>query len=133
VTGAAKCLSALGSQELLVLKDPLFLISNRALLLSAGIVELLLAAYLLASKDSLMGLKAIAFLTSLIAIYRLGLVLLRTTKPCGCLGTLTQAIHLSPENADRIMKTILCFMAIGSITFLIKHFRDCSRVEALSV
>jgi hypothetical protein len=35
-------------------------------------------------------------------------------RPCNCLGNLTDALHISPQTADNIMKLLLAYLLIGS-------------------
>jgi hypothetical protein len=39
-------------------------------------------------------------------------------RPCGCLGNLTDALHISPVLADDIMKVVLAYLFISSYGLL---------------
>lgn len=39
-------------------------------------------------------------------------------KPCGCLGSLTQALDISEQVADSCMKVALCYLLVGSYATL---------------
>ena len=56
--------------------------------------------------------------------YRIGLWWIGWQKPCSCLGNLTDALHISPQVADNVMKGLLAFMLIGSVSLLILHQRQ---------
>jgi hypothetical protein len=39
-------------------------------------------------------------------------------RPCSCLGSFTDAIHVSPQVADNVMKSLLAYLFIGSYGIL---------------
>jgi hypothetical protein len=43
------------------------------------------------------------------------------------MGSLTEALHLSPEAADNIMKVVLAYLLAGSCSLLIWQWRQNSR------
>jgi hypothetical protein len=45
-------------------------------------------------------------------------------RPCGCMGSLTTALHLSDQAADNIMKVVLAYLLIGSYGLLIRQWRQ---------
>ena len=51
-------------------------------------------------------------------LLRFGLWWMGWHKPCNCLGNLTDALHLSPQTADNIMKVVLAYLLIGSYGLL---------------
>jgi len=52
-------------------------------------------------------------------VYRLGLWWMHWHRPCSCLGNLTDALHISPQVADNVMKVLLAYLLIGSYGLLI--------------
>lgn len=130
LTAAAKLWSAFGETTLLREADPLFGLSFRTLTLVAASLEIGVAAICLL-RPAVDGLLAVAWLSTAFLAYRLGLWWIGWKKPCSCLGNLTDALHISPQLADNVMKGLLAFMFIGSVSLLIMHFRQ-GRVVAAS-
>lgn len=121
-TATAKFWSAFGETTLLREADPLFGLSFRTLVLVAAALELGVAAICLL-RPAVDGLLAIAWLSTAFLTYRIGLWWIGWKKPCSCLGNLTDALHISPQLADNIMKGLLAFMLIGSVALLVAHRR----------
>lgn len=69
------------------------------------------------------GLLSVAGLSILLATYRITKWLFGVGEPCSCLGNLTDALNISPQLADNIMKGVLAFMFVGSVSLLILHWR----------
>ena len=66
----------------------------------------------------------VAWLATNFLLYRLSLGWIGYEKPCGCLGNLTDALHLSPQTADTAMKIVLAYLLIGSYTALFWHWQQ---------
>jgi len=64
-----------------------------------------------------------AALATSFLVYRIGLVLVGYYRPCSCMGSLTEELHISPEIADMAMKIILAYLLIGSYGSLIWLWR----------
>jgi hypothetical protein len=60
----------------------------------------------------------LAWLATSFLFYRFGLLLTGYHKPCGCLGNITDALHISPKNVDVGMKVILFYLLFGSYASL---------------
>lgn len=104
VTGLVKLVSAGGEARSLNLRDPLIYLTNRQAFLAVGVLELVLAGYLVFGKRLQLQLLALAWLTTNFAIYRLALWWGNIAKPCGCLGN---AMDWSPwllKHQDSVMK-----------------------------
>jgi len=114
VTGMAKLISSLGSAEVLGQMDPLLKISFRHLLFAVGLLELAVSTSCLLFLKPKLSLMLVAWLSTNFLAYRIGLVLIDYHKPCSCMGTLTDAIHLPPSLADLMMKSIMIYLVIGS-------------------
>lgn len=123
VTGIAKVWSAFGQAKLLAMADPITGISFGHLMLAVGSLELVIAGTFLFSKSRKLAPPLIAWLATNFVVYRLGLWWLGWRKPCSCLGNLTDALHLSPQLADNLMKAILAYMLIGSYGLLFWRWR----------
>jgi hypothetical protein len=61
-------------------------------------------------------------------VYRLGLWWMDWHRPCNCLGNLTDALHISPQAADNVMKVLLAYLLIGSYALLSWHWRQKQRL-----
>jgi hypothetical protein len=78
------------------------------------------------------GLGAIAWVSTVLLVYRFSLWWIGWKKPCKCLGNLTDALHISPQLADDVMKGLLAFMFIGSVSLLVMHYRQNRAAGSLS-
>ena len=123
-TGLAKVFSATGPAPALDLADPLLGIPFRHLLLLVGLAELGIAFFCLFTDKEKLSLLAVAWLSTNFLVYRLGLWFIGWHKPCGCLGNLTDLLHISPTAADNIMKGVLAFLLLGSYALLIDMWRQ---------
>ena len=106
VTGLAKVISAIGHARVLDAPDPLFGIPLRLVLLLVGQAELFIAFFCLFTKLRNFSLLAVAWVSSNFLVYRLGLWFIDWHQPCGCLGNLTDLLHISPRLADNTMKVM---------------------------
>jgi len=113
-TALAKIVSAFGTAQALQTADPIFAIQFRFLFLVVGAIELMAGLFCLMGKRLGLRLLLIAWLATSFVIYRLGLLWLGYHKPCGCLGTFTDALHISPQVADLALKIVLAYFLIGS-------------------
>jgi hypothetical protein len=118
-TGFAKILSAFGSAELLVVKDPLVGIPFRYLLIAAGVLETVIGCICFFSNNKWLAAFFIACLATNFLIYRFSLWCINWYSPCHCLGNLTDAIHVSPQIADNVMKVVLAYLLVGSYATLL--------------
>ena len=126
-TGVAKIVSVFGKAKLLDYHDPITDFSFRHLMILAAIVEIAVGLFCLLSDRSVLGTKLIAWLATVLIGYRFGLWLVDWKSPCLCLGALTDAIRISPEVADTVMKAILVYFVVGSYLILICNPRARSR------
>lgn len=119
LTAAAKLLSATGQVRALDAHDPLLMLSYRSVFILVGALECAVAACLILSRRNVFKLQNIAWLSNSFLVYRLGLLWMGVTMPCGCLGTLTAALGISPRIADFWMKVVLAYLLFGSAVFLV--------------
>jgi|SRR5215471_9820322 len=124
LTGIAKGWSAIGQAKLLAAADPITGISFGHLMLLVAVLELGIAGICLFGKSQKFALGLIAWLSTNFVIYRLGLWWMGWKRPCSCLGNLTDALHLSPQLADNIMKCVLAYLLVGSYGLLIWQWRE---------
>jgi len=123
VTGIAKILSSLGNSKFLDLVDPITGIKFGQLMLLVGVAEIAIALICFFGKRQTLALGLVAWTSTIFVVYRLGLWWMGWKKPCSCLGNLTDALHISPQTADNIMKVLLAYLLIGSYGLLIWKWR----------
>ena len=123
ITGVAKIWSAFGSSKLLAVIDPIFSVQFGQLFLGVGAVEIGIALVCFFGKRQALDLMLVAWLSTGFALYRLGLWWMDWHRPCSCLGNLTDALHISPQAADNIMKMVLAYLLIGSCGLLFWNWR----------
>ena len=127
ITALAKIISAFGIQPILARTDPILIISYRNLFWSVGGIELVVAAFCLLQNRMLVNLGLIAWISSEVLVYRLGLWLIGWKLPCVCLGSMTGAIHIPQNVAALIMRCVLSYLAIGSFYILYRLWRQDER------
>lgn len=118
VTAIAKCISAMGSARILANPDPIFGLPFRNMFWIVGIIELAISAVCFLSKSLRLPASLVAWLATNFLLYRLGLVWIHYHEPCGCLGNLTDAIHIPSHITDKIMRGVLFYLIISSYTAL---------------
>jgi len=123
ITGIAKVWSGLGSSKFLAVIDPIFGIKFGTLMLLVGEVEIVIAAICFFGKRQTLALASVAWMSTNFVVYRLGLWWIDWHRPCSCLGNLTDALHISPQVADNIMKVLLAYLLIGSYGLLIWQWK----------
>ena len=124
LTGLSKAFSAIGAARALDVADPLIGIPFRQLLLLVGLAELLIAFFCLFTDKRRLSLLAVAWISTNFLVYRLGLWFIGWHRPCGCMGNLTDLLHLTPRAADNIMKGVLAFLLLGSYGILYREYRQ---------
>lgn len=124
ITAFAKMISATASTQIMGTLAPIIKISYRDLFIMVGLGEFMVAICLLFGKRVDLQVCLLAWLSTNILIYRIGLVWVGYHKPCSCLGTLTDTLHISPKAADSIMKFVLAYFLIGSYATLFWLWRQ---------
>jgi hypothetical protein len=71
----------------------------------------------------------IAWLAANFTVYRLGLYWIGAKLPCGCLGTLTASLGITPHTANLWMKGVLLYLLAGSgllltVSWLVRRSTD---------
>ena len=120
ITGVAKIVSALGHAGVLGQPDPIFGLPFNSLFLSVGLIELLVAAFCLLPKNQTVALALVALISVNFVGYRVGLWYIHWPGYCPCLGSLTQAIHLSAHVANLYTLLTLIYLLLGSLYFLVQ-------------
>lgn len=132
VTGIAKAWSGLGNSKYLAAIDPIIAIKFWQLLRTVGAMEIVVALVCFHNKRSTLATGLVAWLSSSFAIYRFGLWWIGWKKPCSCLGNLTDALNVSPQAADNIMKVVLAYLLVGSYGLLIWQWRQNRKTRSTS-
>lgn len=114
ITGCAKIWSSFGHAGLLYTNDPIIGIEYRYLLFLTALAELAIAFVCFFSKKSLFPSVLSGWFATTVLLYRIGLSLVGWTKPCSCLGNLTDALHISPILVDNLMKYVIAYLLCGS-------------------
>lgn len=122
-TGSGKVFGALGPARALDLSDPLIGIPFRQLLLLVGLVELFIAFFSLFAHKRWLSVLSVAWISTNFLVYRAGLWLVGWHRPCGCMGSLTDMLHIPPRMADNIMKAALAYLLVGSYAILLSEWR----------
>ena len=131
VTGAAKVWTAFSDTKFIAVADPVTGIPFGRLMLAVGTIELIIAAVCLLIKSHKLSMALIAWLATGFLIYRVGLGWMDWKRPCGCMGNLTDALHIPPQTADTAMKIILAYLLIVSYSALFWLWRQQRKGEAL--
>lgn len=118
VTAAAKLISAVGSAYILRTLDPVLGIQFRADFWIAGSIEFLIALTCLFGGGIALRTGLVAWWSTNLILYRFALWGIGWHHSCPCLGNLTDAIHVSPQMADNLMKAVLAYLLIGSYGIL---------------
>ena len=129
ITGIAKVWSAFGTSKFLAVIDPIFAITFGQLMLLVGLAEIAIALVCFFSKRQTLALGLVAWMSTNLLVYRLGLWWMDWHRPCNCLGNLTDALHISPQIADNIMKVLLACLLIGSYGLLIRHLIQAGKTK----
>ena len=128
VTGLAKVISALGTDEVLTTFDPITGLRFKTLFSIVGGIEFCFGSICLLSRRlAVLEVILIAWLSTSFVVYRIGLAIVGYTLPCPCLGSFTGALHISAEAADTAMKIVLAYLLIGSYGALIWLWRQGHR------
>jgi hypothetical protein len=117
--GLLKLISA--SQEVASLTLPSFflVLSNRQMMLLAGMIELLCVLYISLGKDLDNKVLLIAWLSSCFLVYRLGLLWTKFPTPCHCLGNALDWLPLDKKLVDSAMGLLVVMMICVSYSLII--------------
>jgi len=124
VTGLAKVGTAFGHVKLLDVADPIVGIHFRQLMVGVGLAEVAVAAICLCGRFRRLSTLLVAWISTNFLVYRIGLWWMGWKKPCGCLGNLTDALHIPPHAADVAIKVLLAYLLVGSYGLLIWQWRS---------
>lgn len=123
-TAAAKLLSSLGAAPILHEQDPIFGMPYEDVFLLSGFIEMTIAYFCFFGKRFDTKIYLICWLATALGLYRLGLILVHYRKPCSCLGSLTDYIHLDSAASDLIMDVIFTYLLVGGYAALFWLWRQ---------
>lgn len=124
--------SALGGSRVLDVSDPILGLSFGHLMFGVGALELVAAGMCWFGRSQRLGVGAVTWLATSLAVYRVGLWQMGWHRPCSCLGTLTDSLHIRPQTADSAMKIILTYLLIGGYTSVFLLWREKRAVRSSS-
>ena len=130
-TGIAKIWSTFGSVKLLAVADPIAGIPFRWLLLGVGVLELVIAGVCFFGRNKRLATLLVAWMATNFLVYRVGLWWVGWHRPCGCMGNLTDALHISERTADNIIKVLLAYLLIGSYATLFWLWKQRRKTPSL--
>lgn len=133
ITGIVKIASSLGHAGILTFQDPIFSISFRIVFQLVGFIEIGVGIFCMFFRMSVSQIFLLAWLSTMFVIYRIGLVVLDYHRPCICLGNLTDALHISSQLADNIIKVILAYLLLGSYATLFWIWRQKRKAGATTL
>jgi hypothetical protein len=96
-----------------------------------GLLELAVSAICLLRGGTKPALFLVAWLASSFLLYHAGLWFMGWKPPCGCLGNLGDAIHLSPRVAERTAQILSVYLLAGSVTTILQLRRSPGRLDKL--
>ena len=132
VTGVAKIWSSFGSAKILSQVDPIVGIKFGKLMLMVGLIEIAIALICFLRKRQTLALGLVAWTSTNFVVYRVCLWWIGWEKPCSCLGSLTDALHISPQVADTAMKVVLAYLFSGSYGLLLwSRWRESREVTGV--
>ncbi len=124
LTGLAKLWSALGPARALLALDPLLGISYKHLLAGAAVAEIIVATIRFFGRSLEAAVRLVAYLCTNFMLYRIGLWWIGWKQPCGCMGSLTDALHIRLQTADRIALVLLLYMLATSYALRFMHWKS---------
>jgi hypothetical protein len=110
--------TATGKSQPLDMPDPILGIPIRYIVLFVGIVELAIAGLCLFTSRKQWSLMLIMWLMVNLSVYRIGLWTMGWHHPYWLLGSLMEALNISPLMADGIISLFSAFLLIGSLILL---------------
>jgi hypothetical protein len=120
IAGEVKLLMVLLSEHAILERfDPVFGLPRYFVLTITGLFEMVIALHCLLSLVSVeTKLALIAWLSTLFAVYRLGMLGTGWLEHCQCFGPLPEVLGLSAKAADQLSFALLLMLLVGSYGFL---------------
>ncbi len=118
LTAAAKLYSATGTVRILTATDPLLHLRYRAIMVMIGLLEAVIALYLLWGRNLLPKAWLVFWLSSNFMLYRFGNGFLHV-RLCPCLGTLSNTLPFSKGQVDGFLMLSVLYFFSGSSYILL--------------
>ncbi len=113
-TALGKLISSTGQEGALAALEPISQMPFRYVFIIVGVAEICVGLTCFFGKGLLSRAMIVAWFATCLALYRIGLMWIGYHGPCGCLGSLTEMISISPGKADVIMRIALGYLLAGS-------------------
>lgn len=126
-TALMKVFSAGGAGRILDLHDPVLLLPERRVLILVALVELGVSGCLISASSALTKHSLLLWLSTAFLLYRICGALVAPGRPCPCLGTLGSNLFLSPTVLENLLRFVVAYLLLGSLSFLIA--RKCLATE----
>jgi hypothetical protein len=114
ITALAKLIGLSGGAKILALPDPIFALPFGYVFLIVGAIELAVALICLFGRRVNLQVGLIAWLATSLLMYRIGLVLVGYQKPCPCMGSLMDGLHISREAGNNVLRVVVGYLLVGS-------------------
>ena len=85
----------------------------------AGALELAIGIACLRGTKMVFQTALVAWLATIMVVYRFGLYWVDYKGYCNCLGNLTGVLHIPPHAAESVMKIVLTYLLMGSYAALL--------------
>jgi len=131
VTAISKFASSFGSAAILHNLDPIMAMPFQNVFRIVGAIELIVVYFCFFGKRAQLQAILVAWLATCFLAYRIGMIAIGYRKPCSCMGNLTDALHIPPQNADVVMRFILAYLLIGSYGYLFWLWRQHKKASLL--
>jgi len=120
LTGFAKLFSAYGHAKIILAPNAIIPhFQNRHIFILAGLLEIGIGLLCFSTERAkLSKLVTLNVLTLCFLVYRFGLWWVGFNGACPCMGNAAAWLHLSPEVANNIMKSVLLYLQVFGILFL---------------
>ncbi|MGI8967245.1 MAG: MauE/DoxX family redox-associated membrane protein, partial [Limisphaerales bacterium] len=121
-TATIKLASAGQEVPFLTKTDPIFwFFTNRQVLFFAGLLELVVAAFLFFHTNTSLRIKTIAWLATIFLVYRIGVWLTGYRGPCNCLGGALDWLIKDRIVIENISKVLLGFFLCSYLLIFIRR------------
>lgn len=107
-------------------------LSYKHLLAAVAVLEIVVATICFFGRSRGLAMSLVAYLCTNFMLYRAGLWWIGWKQPCGCMGSLTDALHIKPETADNLALFLLLYMLVASYALLFMQWKGRGKTLALS-
>ena len=134
LTAAAKLYAATGNAKVLQVQDEVLQIAYRPLMVSAGLLEIGVAVFLVWGRSDLGRCLALLWLSANFLFYHVASYVLGA-RPCPCLGHLSDRLPMPPGMAEVILQVLALYWFLISLHHLWRDWlsarwaRTCVRLR----